>query len=105
MKKPKIIIALLCALSLTACASNPNPVQSESTFSSSAESSSVVTSSTTSSEETPQLKYQKYAKMSAGEIVDSLTLEQKAAQMVQPAVYAVDNNKMLQNDYGSILSK
>ena len=105
MKKSKIIIALLCALSLTACASNPNPVQSESTFSSSAESSSVVTSSTTSSEETPQLKYQKYAKMSAGEIVDSLTLEQKAAQMVQPAVYAVDNNKMLQNDYGSILSK
>ncbi len=50
-------------------------------------------------------KYQQYAAMTADEIVASLTLEQKAAQMVQPAVYAVTPEQMRQNCYGSILSK
>lgn len=50
-------------------------------------------------------KYEVYATMSAEEIVDSLTLEQKAAQMVQPAVYMVTENQMKNNCYGSILSK
>ncbi len=38
------------------------------------------------------------------EIVASLSLEQKAAQMVMPAVYNVDPDQMKENDYGSILS-
>ena len=42
--------------------------------------------------------------MTPEEIVASLTLEQKAAQMVQPAVYTVSEYDMLNNDYGSILS-
>lgn len=46
----------------------------------------------------------KYVGMSADEIVDSLTLEMKAAQMVQPAVYNVDKKRMRENCYGSILS-
>ncbi len=49
--------------------------------------------------------YEEYADMTAEEIVASLTLEQKAAQMVQPAVYAVTPELMLENCYGSILSK
>lgn len=49
--------------------------------------------------------YQKYAEMSAEEITASLILEQKAAQMVQPAVYMVSESAMRENCYGSILSK
>ena len=45
-----------------------------------------------------------YARMTSEEIVQSLTLEQKAAQMVMPAVYNVDPDDMKDNDYGSILS-
>ena len=50
-------------------------------------------------------KYTEYAEMTAEEIVANITLEQKAAQMVQPAVYNVSKEDMLTNCYGSILSK
>lgn len=50
-------------------------------------------------------KYKQYASMSASEIVSKLTIEQKAAQMVQPAVYRVSEKQMNENCYGSILSK
>lgn len=106
MKKISIILALLCVLTLSACSAGTVPNESESVSSSAIESSSVITSAPApSGQKAPEYKYQKYAKLSAEEIVDSLTLEQKAAQMVQPAVYAVDNFKMKQNNYGSILSK
>ncbi|MCI5752594.1 MAG: glycoside hydrolase family 3 protein [Oscillospiraceae bacterium] len=49
--------------------------------------------------------YQKYAEMSPEEITASLTLEQKAAQMVQPVVYMLSESDMKANCYGSILSK
>ena len=49
--------------------------------------------------------YQKYAKMTPEEITATLTLEQKAAQMVQPTVYALDYNTMLDNCYGSIYAE
>lgn len=42
---------------------------------------------------------------SAEEIVSGLTLEQKASQMVQPAIYNVTPELMQENCYGSILSK
>lgn len=45
-----------------------------------------------------------YATMSPEEIVASLSLEQKAAQMVMPAVYNIRSEQMKDNDYGSILS-
>jgi beta-glucosidase len=47
----------------------------------------------------------KYAGQTPEEILKKLTLDQKAAQMVQPACYSVDENGMLTFDYGSILSK
>lgn len=50
------------------------------------------------------LKCAQYATMTPEEIVAGLTLEQKAAQMVQPAVYRVTEKDMQANDYGSILS-
>ncbi len=45
----------------------------------------------------------KYKGMSAEEIVASLTLEQKAAQMVQGAFYNVSFNDMKEHDYGSVI--
>ena len=50
------------------------------------------------------LKYKAYATMTPEDIVRTLTLEQKAAQMVQPAIYNVSAEDMKGNDYGSILS-
>ncbi|MBQ6560342.1 MAG: glycoside hydrolase family 3 protein [Erysipelotrichaceae bacterium] len=50
-------------------------------------------------------RYLQYAQMSADEIVSSLTLEQKAMQMVQPACYNTDLKEMKKNCYGSILSR
>ena len=50
-------------------------------------------------------KYLAYAGMSAEEIVASLTLEQKAAQMVQPACYNVNVKKMREHGYGSLVSQ
>lgn len=47
----------------------------------------------------------KYAGQTPEEILGQLSLDQKAAQMVQPACYSVDENGMLTFDYGSILSK
>jgi len=51
-----------------------------------------------------EYKCTEYASMSPEEIVASLTLEQKAAQMVMPAIYNVTPDQMQENDYGSILS-
>lgn len=47
-------------------------------------------------------KYQRYAGMTPGEIVAEMTLEQKAAQMVQPFVYRLSENAMRDGCYGSI---
>lgn len=55
-------------------------------------------------ETTTEAKYLKYASMSPEEIVAEMSLEQKASQMVQPAVYNVSEKTMKKNDYGSILS-
>ena len=54
------------------------------------------------------LKYVKYASMTPEEIVENLTLEQKAAQMVQPAIYMVEEEPeeiMKEYDYGSVLGE
>ncbi len=49
-------------------------------------------------------KYQQYASMTPEQIVSTLTLKQKAAQMMQPAIYNISESDMEINDYGSILS-
>ena len=49
-------------------------------------------------------RYKNYAKMTPEQIVSQLTLEQKAAQMVQPAVYRITNDDLRANGYGSVLS-
>ena len=49
-------------------------------------------------------KYRKYADMTAEEITASLTLEQKANQMVMAACYDISPKQMKDNCFGSILS-
>ena len=46
-----------------------------------------------------------YEGMTPEEICATLTLEQKAAQMMQPTIYHVDPSQMTTTDYGSILSR
>ena len=46
-----------------------------------------------------------YSSMTPEEICKSLSLEQKAAQMMQPTIYNVDPAEMSMTDYGSILSR
>ena len=45
------------------------------------------------------------ATMTPEEICGTLTLEQKAAQMMEPTIYHVDPSEMISTDYGSILSR
>ena len=49
--------------------------------------------------------YEAYADMTPEEIVDQLTLEQKAYQMVMPAIYNTDTDEMEACGFGAILSK
>ncbi len=49
-------------------------------------------------------RYKTYAAMTPEEICKQLTLEQKAAQMVQPAIYKTNNDNMREYGYGSVLS-
>ena len=85
MKKElkRIIVLLLCIVmfSLSACQTKKEEEGKEEVF-----------------------RYEEYAKMSEEEILASLTLEEKAAQMVQPACYKVNPQRMRLKDYGSILS-
>jgi beta-glucosidase len=77
-----IILILLSILILTACGQKINDKDDPASY-----------------------KYQEYAGMSAEEILSSLTTEQKAMQMVQPACYNTDPKKMKKNCYGSVLSR
>ena len=99
--KPKAIAAMFIIFSLTAplaacgskqAATDQEPVKQESV-------------SEDSSETGESVVHPDYTGMSPGEIVASLSLEQKASQMVQPACYMTDPSQMRANDYGSILSK
>lgn len=89
MKKLSMLLAVVFMLSSIGCASD-------------SKKSSSVSYPDTAPE---TFKYESYADMEAEDITACLTLEQKAAQMVQPAVYCVTEEDMLENCYGSILSK
>ncbi len=59
-------------------------------------------------EDAEKPKYEKYASMTPEEIVAQLSLEEKAAQMVQAVIYMVESdpeNIMKENDYGSVLGE
>lgn len=70
------------------------------------EASSETEETTLQTEDIQEQEYvNQYAGMEAEEIVATLTLEQKAAQMVQGAIYSMSNSDMENNCYGSVLSQ
>ena len=97
MKKTlAVMLALAMLLSAASCSKKSSK---------SALSTSSVTETTTDVQvNDDELKYNKYASMTTEEIVAALSLEQKADQMVQPAIYNVTEDDMRTHDYGSILS-
>lgn len=103
----KKIISIFASLSVliacTSCGNSSGNVQPEDKANPSVSVSSSENDSSADTAESENI-YNRYDGMSAEEIVNSLTLEQKAAQMVQPAVYMLRNGSMRENDYGSILS-
>ncbi|MBQ9894701.1 MAG: glycoside hydrolase family 3 protein [Ruminococcus sp.] len=98
MKKTLALLLPLTLLISAASCSN----SSKSSESSEISSNTEITSDSEIKDHGP--KYHKYSAMTPEEIVGELTLEQKAAQMVQPAIYNVTEDDMRKYDYGSILS-
>ena len=105
-------MALAMIVSITGCSGEQSSsVVDESVQTVEATQESMTSATTTTSaakpeEDVPEVsgpKYQTYATMTAEEITASLTLEQKAAQMVQPVIYMLSDRQMAENCYGSIL--
>ena len=107
MKNRKIIsVALACAmiLSLSACNKTDKTTETgsttaETTEASSSESTSAETSETTedskpSETSVSDIELSNVQTMTPEELVATLTLDQKAAQMVQPALYNITENSM-----------
>ncbi|MBP0961878.1 MAG: glycoside hydrolase family 3 protein, partial [Oscillospiraceae bacterium] len=93
-----LLLALTLVISAASCSRNvPDLAQSSLTASDEGKYEAVELRS-----DVP--KYQQYASMTPEQIVSTLTLEQKAGQMVQAAVYNVSQDDMRNNDYGSVLS-
>jgi len=112
-KIASFIAALAITVSAASCSNGNNAsVSSVSETAATAETASAAPSETTSGTAASAKtvikndgpKYEIYASMSPEEIAAELTLGQKAAQMVQPAIYNVSSDDMKANDYGSILS-
>ena len=110
-KITSLIAALAIIVSATSCSEENNTSVSsvsETTTASTSETAEETTAETETATKTEIKfdgeKYKTYASMTPEEIVGTLTLEQKAAQMVQPAIYNITEDDMKNNDYGSILS-
>ena len=104
MKKAlALLLPLTLLISTVSCAEkNKSSEKSETETTKAVTSAAETTTMTEMNFDGP--KYQTYATMTPEEIVATLTLEQKASQMVQPAVYNITEDDMKANDYGSILS-
>ena len=98
------LLALTLVMSAASCSqqSSVPDTSSEITAETTSGSNSGAAAETEVKSDVP--KYQIYAAMTPEEIVASLTTEQKAAQMVQPAFYNLTEDDVKANDYGSILS-
>lgn len=103
----RIIAVMMCSLLLFGCTvSGVDEVTNPENEEAKNEQANVINEEAESTEKNEDSKeYKSYAGMTADEILAELTLQQKAAQMVMPAIYYTNETKMLLNDYGSILSK
>ena len=95
-----LILSLTLIFSVAACDAAPAATSSDS----SAEITETSASVTTPAPE--EAKYQRYTEMTPEEIVSGLTLEQKAAQMVQPSKFYLNGDiSMKMNCYGSVYAE
>ena len=104
MKKALALLLPLALLVSTMSCAEKNKTSKTSENETTAASTSAAETTTKAEVVFDGLKYETYATMTPEEIVATLTLEQKASQMVQPAVYNITEDDMKANDYGSILS-
>ena len=95
----KKVLAVLLPLAMLISATSCSGKSSSSDSTTTAAVTQTETSSDVNSDDHGP-KFQKYASMTPEEIVDTLTIEQKADQMVQPAIYNVTEEQMKNNDYG-----
>ncbi|MCR5480661.1 MAG: beta-N-acetylhexosaminidase, partial [Ruminococcus sp.] len=101
MKKAlAVLLALTMLVSVASCSDKDNSSVQKTESSSQTVSSSESEPSSQADKTDTRPKYQQYASMTPEEITAKLTLEQKADQMVQPAVYNVTPEQMKTNDYG-----
>ena len=104
MKKALALLLPLTLLVSTMSCAEKNKTSEKSETETTNASTSAAEPTTSTELEFDGPKYETYATMTPEEIVAALTLERKAAQMVQPAVYNITEEDMKANDYGSILS-
>lgn len=117
MKKRKLLSLLLTSsmlFSLTSCATKALETSEETPAESIEETTVEETTTQSKTEETEATEEAEttkvsnpgydYSSMTPEEIVATLTLEEKAAQMVEPAIYNVEPEDMEEFNYGSILS-
>lgn len=109
MKNRFLLITLCVAITLSSCATDS---KKKADSAKEVVESEVQTSETAPGNGRPIAKStdeglveSKYKGMSAEEIVETLTLEQKAMQMVLPAIYNTSISDMKENCYGSVLSQ
>ena len=103
--KKYFALFLSLTLFLGAAACNTAPAETTSDSSRSVTETSA-TETTAEATESTEAKYMRYAKMTPEEIVADLTLEQKAAQMVQPSKYNIPSDILMKtNCYGSLYAE
>ena len=105
MKKEKILLIALALTMLTGCGSSDGKKEGSSSSGSTGSTGSSGSSETPGGSTESGESSGKYAGMSAEEITARLTLEQKASQMVLPAIQFTSTSGMEDNCYGGVLSK
>ena len=108
MKHKKLTAALITAamvMSVSSCSKTPatsDETTAETTTEASVEETTAASEPTETEAVEPEFKY---VGKTPEEICAQLTLEEKAAQMMEPTCYNVNGNEMEKFCYGSILSK
>ncbi len=110
-RKGRIVLAALALVAgLSACGKSEEGTSAVTSVGTEADTGTTEDKGTTEEAGTTEAegagaKYLTYKDMTPEKICASLTTEQKAAQMVQPACYEVSKDQVREKDYGSILSK
>ena len=101
-----LIVSLTMVLSAScADSSSQNDGDSSSVSEQSSSSQNATWGNDGSSSSDTADNYKKYEGLTADQIVEKMTLEQKVSQMVLPELKEVDSEKLKQNCYGGVLSK